>query len=262
MATAGGVWKLVRVGVTILLLIVGGLAWYGRKTKIGKKLQITSKESVNYSGTATEQEAQSLGRALQETGYFDGASERDVLYHKGDGGVSVSFVLQDGKWNDAEVVTGFETFGRQIGKSVGGVPFALHLIDDELNTKKSLTIDTTETYFKHTEQEKVRYFDGVTEDDARRLGEALQSTGYFDNTAPAEVLLKRENDGYALSFVVQEGSWDDAQTVAQFEEFGRQIAPQMGTGPLVVNMVDLNLQTHWTTSVIPAATETAEVASP
>ena len=262
MSSSSGVWKLVRVGVTILLVAFAGLAWFGRKSKMGTKLQVTSKESVNYSGTATEQEAQALGRALQATGYFSGTSELDVLFHKGDDGVSVSFVLQDGKWNEPQVVAGFESFGRQIASAVGGPPFTLLLIDDKLNTKKTLTIDIAETYFKHTEQESVRYFDGVTEDDARKLGQALQAAGYFDNTAPAEVVLKRENDGYAVSFLVQDGTWDDPQIVAQYEEIGRQIAPSMGTGPLVVNMVDLNLQTHWTTTVSPVPAETPEVAAP
>jgi hypothetical protein len=255
MASSGGFWKLVRIGVTVLVILLSVLAWIGRKSKMGTKLQITKQESVNYSGTVTEQEAQSLGRVLQETGYFSGESERDVLYNKGEDGVSVSFVLQDGKWNDAEVVAGFENFGRQIATTVGGPPFTLHLIDGKLNTKKSLTIDTAESYFKHSGQETVRYFAGVTEDDARKLGQALQTAGYFDNTSPAEVLLKVENDGYAVSFMVKDGSWDDAQIIAQYEEFGRQIAPAMGTGPLIVNMVDVSLQTRWTTSVSAGSTE-------
>ena len=262
MASTGGVWKLVRVGVTILAIIVMGIAWLDRKTKMGTKLQITSKESVNYSGTATEQEAQALGQALQTADYFDGQSKRDVLFHKGDDGVSLSFVLKDGKWNDPEIVTNFETFGRQIASAVGGVPFTLLLIDDSLNTVKTLTISTSETYFKHTEQESVRYFDGVTEDDARKLGQALQAAGYFDNTAPAEVLLKIENGGFAVSFVVQVGSWDDPQIVAQYEEFGRQIAPALGDKPLVVHMVDRSLQPHWTTTVSPVAPETPEAPAP
>lgn len=262
MASSGGFWKLVRIGVTVLVILLSVLAWIGRKSKMGTKLQITSQESVNYSGTVTEQDAQSLGRVLQETGYFSGEGERDVLFNKGEDGVSVSFVLQDGKWNDPEIVSGFEAFGRQIATNVGGPPFTLHLIDGKLNTQKSLTIDTAESLFKHSDQETVRYYTGVTEDDARKLGQALQAAGYFDNTSPAEVLLKNDNNGYAVSFMVKDGSWDDAQIIAQYEEFGRQIAPAMGTGPVTVNMVDLSLKTRWTTSVSNAEPELPAAASP
>lgn len=65
MASSSEFWKLVRIGVTVVVILLSVLAWIGRKSKLGTKLQITTQESVNYSGTVTEQEAQSLGRVLQ-----------------------------------------------------------------------------------------------------------------------------------------------------------------------------------------------------
>jgi hypothetical protein len=68
---------------------------------------IGTKDQVIYSGLATKADATALGNALKSSQYFQehGAS---VLFNKGFGSTTVSFVVQDGIWNQTGVLSSFE----------------------------------------------------------------------------------------------------------------------------------------------------------
>jgi hypothetical protein len=103
------------LGTVVALLAVGlsVVIWMGRRSMMGTRLKITEKESVNYSGEATETEARTLGKALQEIGYFGSEKEKDVLLRKEKGkGTTVSFVVAAVAWKEASHEEAFRTMGR------------------------------------------------------------------------------------------------------------------------------------------------------
>jgi hypothetical protein len=97
---------------------------------------------------------------------------------------------------------------------------------------------------------------GSTKEDAKALGQALQTTGYFKDIG-ASVLLDKAKDGAnkskngdtdtskdgekagtTISFVVKEGFWDQPGIVPGFEELGRELAPSVGGFPIKVRLVN------------------------
>ena len=92
--------------------------------------------------------------------------------------------------------------------------------------------------------EVIYYEDGATETDAHRLGSFLQEMEYFDETGPADVLLARTSTGVAVSFVVQDGAWDDPEVVEDFRELGSLIKERMfANHPVEVRLIDEYLVT-------------------
>jgi len=126
--------------VSVVVLVAMIASFLGHRAKMGTKLEITSKESVNYSGSATESEAKSLGELLKTIGFFDNTSEKDVLLHKESNAVTeVSFVVKNG-WDDAEIVSAFTTIGQEVAKTMGK-PLVVRMLDEQLNKKKEIRID-------------------------------------------------------------------------------------------------------------------------
>jgi hypothetical protein len=79
----------------------------------------------------------------------------------------------------------------------------------------------------------VRYRGDATEQDAKNLGKALRTKGYFQNLGEF-VSLTKDKSGAFVSFDVKEATWDKPSVVAAFEELGREIAPVVGVYPLRV----------------------------
>ena len=86
-------------------------------------------------------------------------------------------------------------------------------------------------------KDEVYYYHPVTIEGATALGRALQSTGFF-NDRGTSVLLSKNKGVTVVSFVLAEGAWDHAETVAGFEEIGRRVATAVGGFPIGVHLVD------------------------
>jgi len=104
------------------------------------KVVIGSKDEVYYSGLATRDDAQALGSALKNAGYFRDKGA-DVYLEKGKNSTVVSFVVKDGIWNQPEMVTSFEALGREVAPSVGGFPIELRLLSEALSVEKDEVIN-------------------------------------------------------------------------------------------------------------------------
>jgi hypothetical protein len=100
---------------------------------------IGTKDQVIYSGLATKADATALGNALKSSQYFQehGAS---VLFNKGFGSTTVSFVVQDGIWNQTGVLSSFEELAREVAPAVGGLPVQVQLVDTRLDVKDKSTV--------------------------------------------------------------------------------------------------------------------------
>lgn len=65
--------------------------------------------------------------------------------------------------------------------------------------------------------EEVYYKDGATEADARTVGEALRSFGYFDGQGARSIQLIKSGDLLVVRFVVKDGGWNDASEVNGYQ---------------------------------------------
>lgn len=125
---------------SIVVALVSLLVYVSHCSTMGKRYKASNKESVNYSGQATEQDARKLGDALKQIGYFDGSKATDVLLHKDTGKTTVSFVVGTG-WNDDKTKRAFRDIGKSLADKATGHPLTVRLVDTKLNTKAEMQID-------------------------------------------------------------------------------------------------------------------------
>lgn len=246
MSASGSKWQSVVNGLIVVVAILSLVTVFSQWNKMGKKFKVSDKESVNYSGEATEEQAKALGEALKSFGFFDGQSEKDVLLKRGPEGTVVSFVMQEGKWDDTSVVKAYETtIANELAPAVGGVPFTIELLNDQLAIKKSLSITAVEQIYAFSPREKVRYASPVTEEDARKFGASLKDYEYFTGASEKDVLLHKGPEGMVAGFIVQPGKWDDAAILDEFRnKFATHLAPALGGVPFTIDLLDGQLNSH------------------
>jgi hypothetical protein len=98
--------------------------------------------------------------------------------------------------------------------------------------------------------EEVYYVDGATEGEAQILGLALTAFGFFGTEGPKSVFLARSSDGFRISFCMQEGAWDDEETVRAFKNIAKALSADVFDGrPVETHICDEELVTK---KVIPA----------
>jgi hypothetical protein len=83
----------------------------------------------------------------------------------------------------------------------------------------------------------IYYSGSATKQDASNLGDALKTVGYFSDKGTSVFLAKGKN-GTAVSFVVKEGVWQQAEMIAAFEEIVREIAPSVGGFPIKLHLLN------------------------
>ena len=67
--------------------------------------------------------------------------------------------------------------------------------------------------------------------------EGLKKAGYFLDRG-FTVILSKDSDGTAISFVVKDGIWDDAAMASGYEQLGRGLASDVGGLPIKVRLVN------------------------
>jgi hypothetical protein len=221
----GSGWAASGLGLAVLAIIFGGLFLVGATRQLSSKVVIGSTDAIYYSGSATKEEARTLGEALKNMGFLSDKGA-GVILSKGKEGTVVSFVVNDGAWNQPEVVFAFEEIVREVAPSVGGFPIKLRLLNSG-RTRKELTVGKVIVGTK----DEMYYFGSATESDASALGQALKSAGFFQDRG-FMVLLSRGDDGTAISFVLAEGAWERPEMVANFEGIVRKSATSVGGLPV------------------------------
>jgi hypothetical protein len=226
------------VGFMAVLLSVAFLTVFksGYVSAASTGVMIGSKDEVYYSGTATKQDAQSLGDALKTDGYFTDRGA-DVFLSKGADGTIVSFVVSKDYLSQPGIMTSFEEVGRQIAPVVGGFPIQVRLIDTTREVKQESTVG--EVMFPGNDA--VYYLGTVKQSEAQALGQKLQSVGYFEGKG-SDVFLSKHKDGTALSFVISDGAWNRPAVVDDFEKITRQAAPSVGGLPIRFRLINTSLE--------------------
>jgi hypothetical protein len=225
-------------GAALLLLgILAALIWQAqhRPDRSLPKLTIGTKDEVYYSHTATREDAAELGRALQKVGYFrdQGAA---VLFSRNKGGSVLSFVLQDGIWNNTAAVASFEEIGRRIAPAAGGFPLELRLVDTGWTVQKTVQLGK----IRVGAHDEIYYFGSASESDAEALGSALRDADYLKDRGVTVSLSK--DVVTSLSFVVSPGVWLQPEAVARFQELARRIAPSIGGLPLQLRLLSPDME--------------------
>ncbi len=230
----GSRWVATGIGLVGMALTFGAV--FGVEAlRRGPKVTIGTKDEVYYSGSASKEEARALGDALKSSGYFSDKGT-SVFLSKSQGGVIVSFVVQEGAWDKPEMVSGFAEVGREIAPKVGGFPIKVRLINSDRDVKKELTVGKTIV----GSNDEIYYLGSATEAEAKALGEALKTAGFFIGKGFTVLLYK--GGGTSLSFVVKEGFWDNPAGVADFERIVRQSAASVGGLPVKLRLLNPGLE--------------------
>ncbi|MBV9760361.1 MAG: hypothetical protein JO340_07355 [Acidobacteriaceae bacterium] len=198
-------------------------------------ITIGANDEISYSGTATKSDARALGNSLKQIGYLKDRGV-SVSLAKGTEGAIVSFVVKRDAWKDPNVVSQFEEIGREVAPAVGGFPIRVRLLNTDREVQEESGVGKAPFG-----KDDVYYAGAAREKDARALGKALTSAGFFENRG-ADVFLARHRDGVALSFVVGQAVWDNPALVSQFEKIVRQAAPSVGGLPVKLRLVNTSLE--------------------
>jgi hypothetical protein len=86
-------------------------------------------------------------------------------------------------------------------------------------------------------KDQVIYSGTATQADATALGNALKSAGYFQDRG-VSVLLSKGTGGTTIGFVVQDGYWNNAGAISQFDEVARGVASSVGGLPIQVQLLN------------------------
>jgi hypothetical protein len=199
------------------------------------KVIVGTNDVVYYSHAATKADAESLGHALQLTGFFNNRGT-SVLLSKGTSGNIVSFALNDGAWDRPETVLSFEEIGRRVAGNIGGYPIHVRLCDVKWGVHKEVAVGKVIAGVR----DEVYYYGSATVPEAEALGRALQSNGYLVDSGASVVLSK---DGVtSISFVLGDGAWNRPGTVSAFEDLVRKVAPAVGGSPVDLRLLNSNME--------------------
>jgi hypothetical protein len=219
--------------VTLVVLVLPVLYAYQYR----KSVFIGTNDRVLYSGIATKATAAALGNMLRSSEYFQG-SGASVLLNKGFGSTTISFVVQDGVWNQTGMLSGFEELAREAAPAVGGLPVQVRLVNSNLEVKDASTVGEV----KFDGPDGVYYEGSATKDEAQALGRRFKSMGFFKGKG-ANVFLTRHEDGTTLAFVVAvDGAWNNPKMISSFEAIVRHVAPTVGGLPIEMHLVNTQLQ--------------------
>ena len=120
-------------GLPVQVQLLNSLQTVEKSATIGE-VDFGGGDAVIYEGTATQADAQALGQQFKTIGFFGGKGANVFLTK--DGGTAIAFVVSDGTWNNATMVTDFETIVRSVAPSVGGLPIDLRLDNTTLTVEK------------------------------------------------------------------------------------------------------------------------------
>jgi hypothetical protein len=236
MTESAGIAKKNWVGIVVGVALVAAIAAGIIASRAGDpKVVIGSNDEVYYYRRATKEDARALGEALKSTGFFNGRGTSVLLWRGGGEPTVVSFVVDDGAWTHPNAIANFTEIGRRIANSVGGFPLRVHLTDAGRVVHLQMTVGKIPFG-----KDVMYYFGSATEADARALAQALQSAGYFADRGVTVALLKGE--GTAISFVVQDGIWDQADAMVTLDHLVRQVAGSVGGLPVKLKLLNREME--------------------
>jgi hypothetical protein len=136
-ASGGVVLGFTALGV---VLTVGGAFGGGALYEFSfgdRQLQVTAMEEIYYGPEISEAEARTLGRVLQQQGFFNGVREKSVGLHK-DGQDYILAVILGSGFNDPQLHQEIRVLAGEVSRALGGKPVRVELCDEWWTPKKKL----------------------------------------------------------------------------------------------------------------------------
>ena len=202
------------------LFFIAGLVLLTACDNYGDKVQINPKSEVYYKEGVSEAEAKNLGDFLLKKEYFNATDERSAQLTKVNGEYVVKFVIDEEKLNQDKdnVLSGFKVWHMWIQDNVfNGAKTKLVLTDDqfkdvqqvgELSAEEKTEINQQQNNYGNkvliNAKSEVYYKEGVSEAEAKKLGDFLLKKEYFNTTEERSTQLMKENDVYVVKFVINE----------------------------------------------------------
>lgn len=109
-----------------------------RELAVGKQM-VGSRDTIYYYGSATQEDARTLGQSLRSAGALRDTGMTVVLA-KGEV-TTLSFVVHQTPWERPEVLSVFEGLTRRVAPSVGGLPVRLRFLDTNGRSRKEVSIE-------------------------------------------------------------------------------------------------------------------------
>ena len=218
--------------------------WY-RRVSVAKQVAVpgangkehTDAFSVFYSAPMTSHQAENVGRALRSHGY-----EGEALL-AWEHGARVALLVGNGYWSEAGTTQAVKDLGRAIAGEVGGLPVTVELRNSEGQLKRTIEVDSWKVLIGR--KDAVEYSVFASERDARALGRALRSTGFFEGRgALATVSMGLGVGSTVVGIAVKDGYWDESNVEAAMEDFGRRIAGSVGGLPIRLCLLDREGASH------------------
>jgi hypothetical protein len=235
----GSKWTAFWLGIAFLVVIFAVVFVYVMAGVNHNKVVIGTKDAVYYEDGATREDAQTLGKTLKGDGFFTDRGG-DVILSKGKNGTVISFIVQDGIWDQPDKVDSFEEVGREVAPAVGGFPVKVRLLDTTREVKKEMTVGKVE----FPGGDEVYYQGGITETQAQTVGQSLVAADFLDGKGIV-VLLSNQGGKPTISFVTNSKLWSeptlDPAVLSYFEKLARRVAPSMGGLPIHLQLVDTTL---------------------
>ena len=122
----------------IAILVVLAAAGYGLYHYLHASSTVTigTKDEVIYSGLSTQAQATALGNALKTDGYFQDLGVSVLLRKPIGGSTIISYVVKDGIWDNASMVSDYEVLTRDVATAVGGLPVDMRLVNSTDTVEK------------------------------------------------------------------------------------------------------------------------------
>jgi len=213
-----------RVLRLLLGLCVTVLAIYQYFFAYGSTVKFGPNEEVYYKSGATKQEAEAVGKSLQQQAFFDGTGGASVQVVRREPGYAVRFVVKEDAAKDEATLDAFAGMGYRLSQdALGKQPVTVELCDDEFHTVKSVPMKDLGTTLEFQGGE-LRFRTPVTEAQARPVGDSLLKQGFFADGTASVQLLSSGPQKFTLQFVVNDGAWDKDDVVKAFATVGGGIA--------------------------------------
>jgi hypothetical protein len=236
---------LLFIAALIFLAIRLGQGFLG--AGMGHRLAVTDTEELYYRDVS-EEDAQRLGQALKDVGYFTGGGRKTVQISRQDNRYVLALVVKHGTWDMPDMADSMRLLGLQLSARVfNGEPVEVRLCDERMREKKSVKLDETLgklLIFRAAVQgaEEI-FYRGVTEAEARTLGNFLMQKQYFGGQGARTVLLTRDADGMKVTLVVAGGTWNNAEADQDFRMLGGQMRRELfGNAATEVRLADEQLR--------------------
>lgn len=232
----GSKWIAFLVGVGFLAVLFAVIYFANLVPGFGEsKVIIGAKDEVFYSGSATKEQALALGNKLKAVGYLTDRGVT-VFFDQEPNARILSFVAKEGTWTQPALVSSFEDIARQAAPSIGGFPVQVRLMDKHREVKANVVVGKVDSG-----NDSVYYLGTATQGEAQALTKELKSKGFFQGRG-ADVFLSKDKDGFALSFVVQDGIADKPAVVSEFETTVRETASAVGGLPIKLRLLNTSLE--------------------